>query len=299
MELVKYTEIGKTSYYQLPKSLFSNQYKNLRLEAKMVYALFYDRLMLSLRNGWKDQDGNAYIIYKQSEVAELLNISLRTAKRIYSELKDSGLIDIKQQGMGKPALIYIYKLDSHFDPSDNVNNDTTEGDNYDTTQGDNCDTLYGDSNDTSYKSETEYSETDSNKTEDREKEKRTLSYESVREKDADASRSPISAEPTTTCKPKKKIVAFVPPTYDEVREYCLLRNNDVDPGRFIDYYESNGWLVGRNKMKDWKAAVRNWERREVNFRRPCGHQAANDKQEAISTVQRLAMKYAEEGISDG
>lgn len=53
---------------------------------------------------------------------------------------------------------------------------------------------------------------------------------------------------------------FIPPTVDEVRAYCMERNNRVDPQRFIDHYTSNGWLVGRNKMKDWKAAVRTWER---------------------------------------
>lgn len=55
---------------------------------------------------------------------------------------------------------------------------------------------------------------------------------------------------------------FAPPTVDEVREYCLERGNHVDPQRFVDYYTSNGWMVGKNKMKDWKAAVRTWERKE-------------------------------------
>lgn len=53
---------------------------------------------------------------------------------------------------------------------------------------------------------------------------------------------------------------FTPPSLEEVRDYCQQRNNSVDPQRFIDHYESNGWKVGRNKMKDWKAAVRTWER---------------------------------------
>ena len=55
---------------------------------------------------------------------------------------------------------------------------------------------------------------------------------------------------------------FAPPTVDEVREYCLERGNHVDPQRFVDYYTSNGWMVGKNKMKDWKAAVRTWEQKE-------------------------------------
>ena len=53
---------------------------------------------------------------------------------------------------------------------------------------------------------------------------------------------------------------FVKPGVEEVRAYCLERRNRVDAQKFVDYYESNGWRVGRNPMKDWKAAVRTWER---------------------------------------
>lgn len=56
---------------------------------------------------------------------------------------------------------------------------------------------------------------------------------------------------------KKK---FVPPSVDEVRAYCAERNNGIDPQSFIDFYESKGWMVGKNHMRDWKAAVRTWER---------------------------------------
>ena len=52
---------------------------------------------------------------------------------------------------------------------------------------------------------------------------------------------------------------FAPPTLEEVRTYCQERMNTVDPERFFDYYTSNGWKVGKNPMKDWKAAVRSWE----------------------------------------
>lgn len=53
---------------------------------------------------------------------------------------------------------------------------------------------------------------------------------------------------------------FKPPTVDEVKAYCIERQNNVDAERFIDYYTANGWKVGKNTMKDWKAAVRTWER---------------------------------------
>lgn len=56
---------------------------------------------------------------------------------------------------------------------------------------------------------------------------------------------------------------FQKPTLEEVAAYCKERNNGVDPQAWIDYYTSNGWKVGRNCMKDWKAAVRTWERNEI------------------------------------
>lgn len=57
---------------------------------------------------------------------------------------------------------------------------------------------------------------------------------------------------------------FVKPTLQEVKAYCIERGNDVDPERFINHYEANGWMVGKNKMKDWRAAVRNWERNRAS-----------------------------------
>ena len=66
---------------------------------------------------------------------------------------------------------------------------------------------------------------------------------------------------------KKPRPRFVPPSVDDIRNYCLERNNNVDPEAFFDYYTSKDWFVGKNKMKDWRAAVRNWERHETEFKR--------------------------------
>ena len=55
---------------------------------------------------------------------------------------------------------------------------------------------------------------------------------------------------------------FIAPTLEEVIEYCNQRNNNVDAQTFIDFYESKGWMIGKNKMKNWKAAVRTWERKD-------------------------------------
>lgn len=58
---------------------------------------------------------------------------------------------------------------------------------------------------------------------------------------------------------KNNIGRFTPPTINEISEYCIKRNNGVDPEKFFNFYQSKGWMVGKNKMKDWKAAVRTWE----------------------------------------
>lgn len=60
-----------------------------------------------------------------------------------------------------------------------------------------------------------------------------------------------------SAKPPKR---FTPPTREEVAAYCSERGNKVEPDRFVDFYTSKGWMVGKSPMKDWKAAVRGWER---------------------------------------
>ena len=75
--------------------------------------------------------------------------------------------------------------------------------------------------------------------------------------------------------PTKPSKRFTPPTVDEVREYCEERGNRVDPQRFVDYYSSNGWMVGKNKMKDWKAAVRTWEQKDKQYSRPTAPKTTN------------------------
>ena len=72
---------------------------------------------------------------------------------------------------------------------------------------------------------------------------------------------PDSLSDKRETKPLKK--RFKKPTLEEVSNYCHTRSNKVDAERFINHYESNGWMVGRNKMKNWQAAVRTWEKNNV------------------------------------
>lgn len=60
---------------------------------------------------------------------------------------------------------------------------------------------------------------------------------------------------------KKKSSNFIPPEIEEVKKYCEERRNGISAENFIDFYTSKGWMIGKNKMKDWKAAVRTWEKR--------------------------------------
>lgn len=81
----------------------------------------------------------------------------------------------------------------------------------------------------------------------------TKEYKNIRNKEFKENDTPNGVS-------KRK--CFAPPTVEEVRAYCQERGNNIDPQRFVDFYESKGWFVGKNKMKSWEAAVRNWESRD-------------------------------------
>lgn len=94
----------------------------------------------------------------------------------------------------------------------------------------------------------------------------TAVYETYQEKEEEKEKEEllkkdISNEISKKSTRQKK---FVPPTVEEVAAYCLERKNKVDAAYFVDHYTSNGWKVGKQNMKDWKAAVRTWERNGYN-----------------------------------
>ena len=83
---------------------------------------------------------------------------------------------------------------------------------------------------------------------------------------------------------------FVPPSFEEVSAYCMERKNDVDPQRWMDHYTSNGWMVGRSKMKDWKAAVRTWERNNYQTEKKYGNKdkAGNSDSDRKAVIRTTA-----------
>lgn len=91
--------------------------------------------------------------------------------------------------------------------------------------------------------------------------KKTIRYIMYTQTQKTQKRSDFSVNKSTDTTTKNK--RFKKPTVEEVREYCAERGNTIDPEYFCDYYDSVGWVVGKNRpMKDWKAAVRTWERNE-------------------------------------
>lgn len=89
---------------------------------------------------------------------------------------------------------------------------------------------------------------------------------------------------------KKKSTTFKPPTVEEVKEYCAERGNNVDPEKFVDFYASKGWLVGKAKMKDWKACVRTWERSDA--KKPKETLVGNDRKgdDTLNVIEQLYLK---------
>ena len=85
-------------------------------------------------------------------------------------------------------------------------------------------------------------------------------------------------------KDKAKAKRFVKPTLNDLEHYCIERNNKVDIQKFFNYYESNGWKVGKNPMKDWRAAVRTWEKNIKDETKSKVEQSLNTWQEARQMI---------------
>lgn len=83
----------------------------------------------------------------------------------------------------------------------------------------------------------------------------------------------------------KKRKNFTPPLIEEIKMYCIERGNKVDPQKWFDHYTSNGWMVGKNKMKDWMAAVRTWENNSFGT-------AQNTKSEKIKPPKTFSTTWS-------
>ena len=99
------------NFYKIPKVLFTDaRFKGLSAEAKILYGLMLDRMSLSKKNGWVDNQDRIYIYFTLEDVLELMGCGQGKAVRLFAELdsgKGIGLIERKKQGQGKPAKIYV------------------------------------------------------------------------------------------------------------------------------------------------------------------------------------------------
>ena len=111
MDRIKIADIDNERYYQVPVAFFTNPYyRELSSDTKFTYAILKNRLTLSARNNWIDDNGEVYIFFARKNIASILNTTVRTVARIISQLKEYNLIDVVQQGRGLPAKIYVKKL---------------------------------------------------------------------------------------------------------------------------------------------------------------------------------------------
>lgn len=100
-------EVEKYQYFQLPKWLFKEPYKKLSNNAKIMYALLYNRLDLSLESKWHDRNGQVFMYFTTADFCEELGCSEKTVTKIKKELVTSGLLREERQGLTKPNRLYI------------------------------------------------------------------------------------------------------------------------------------------------------------------------------------------------
>ncbi len=115
MEFIPYraNECFEHLYYQIPMELFFNKkYKDkLNSDSKILYGFLLNRLTLSAKNNWVDEDNKVFLIFTRKEVQERLNLSDKTVTKAFNQLKECKLIHEKKQGANKPNLIYVGKIE--------------------------------------------------------------------------------------------------------------------------------------------------------------------------------------------
>ena len=105
-------DVVKSEFLRLPLALLANpKYKQMSLEAKFIYSLLLNRMTLSQRNDWINEDNEVYLIYTREEAANTLNISYKKSIAAFKELIQNGLLYEHRQGLGAPNLLYVLKAD--------------------------------------------------------------------------------------------------------------------------------------------------------------------------------------------
>ena len=250
----------KYYYLRLKDNFFDSD--ELKILESMKDGYLYSNILLKLYLRSLKNDGklvvNDRIPYNAEMLASVTGHQVGTIKQALSMFKELGLIEILENGA-------IYMLDiQNF-----IGKGSTEADRQ---------RLY----DRRISDERKQKKLTQSRNLEEILEKSTPEIEIELEKDIEIEKEIHSSAKSTTTKRKR----FEKPSISDIKQYCMERNNNVNAEHFFDYYESNGWKVGKNSMKDWKAAVRTWERSE--YRKP--NSKKNSKEDAINVVNNLMNK---------
>ena len=246
----------KYYYLRLKDNFFDSD--ELKILESMKDGYLYSNILLKLYLRSLKNDGklvvNDRIPYNAEMLASVTGHQIGTVKQALSIFKDLGLIDVLENGA-------IYMLDiQNF-----IGKGSSEADRK-----------------REYRQRIETDRTNVQTNLRQISEKSPPEIEIKLEKEIKIEKE-IDSSASTTTKRKR----FEKPSISDIKQYCMERNNNVNAEHFFDYYESNGWKVGKNSMKDWKAAVRTWERSE--YRKPTVKK--NSKEDAINVVKELMEEY--------
>lgn len=247
----------KYYYLRLKDNFFDSD--ELKILESMKDGYLYSNILLKLYLRSLKNDGklvvNERIPYSADMLASVTGHQVGTIKQALSIFKDLGLIDVLDNGA-------IYMLDiQNF-----IGKGSSEADRK-----------------REYRQRIETDRTNVQTNLRQISEKSPPEIEIELEKDIEIEKEIHSSAKSTTTKRKR----FEKPTLSQITQYCLERNNNVNAEQFYDYYESNGWKVGKNSMKDWKACVRTWERN--GYDRPI--KKKNNKQDTLNDMRDLMNEY--------
>ena len=251
----------KYYYLRLKDNFFDSD--ELKILESMKDGYLYSNILLKLYLRSLKNDGklvvNERIPYNAEMLASVTGHQVGTIKQALSMFKELGLIEVLENGA-------IYMLDiQNF-----IGKGSTEADRQ---------RLY----DRRISEERKQNKLTQSRNLEEICKKSTPEIEKELEKDIEKEKEIHSSAKSTTTKRKR----FEKPTLSQITQYCLERNNNVNAEQFYDYYESNGWKVGKNAMKDWKACVRTWERN--GYDKPI--KKKNNKQDALNDMRDLMNEY--------
>ena len=123
-----YGQVGELfSFYRIPKALFlESRFQNLSTDAKTLYGILLDRMSLSVKNGWLDEQNRVFIIFTIEDVKRALCCADNKATKLLRELEKFGLIERKRRGLGKPSLVYVKNFSAESSKMPYLNRDNDD-----------------------------------------------------------------------------------------------------------------------------------------------------------------------------